>query len=174
MDTPIDAPISTDQPTREEIEKYKADWKRKGFPDLDRGLDRGMALDRGNEHARQMAGEDLLWLAYLRELFADYTGISRYAKEACLGCHAEAGCGHVVNDRVRKGHLRCPNHHTNQECARRIIFESPEFATLLEHLGLDVEYVRKMAKNPANIRTDSLDLLGMRERKPWKKAVANA
>jgi len=159
------------EPTVEEIEGYKQDWKKNGFPDPDYGLQHNGGVDRGNEKTRPVLGEEMLWTAYVRALFDDYRGVPPYAKQPCLDCHEECEpkCGCVVDGRVhrQKWLTHCPNHHTNQDCAKFVLLESPEFAQILEWIGLDVEYFRDRVRQ-GKFRVDSMDIWGHSASKQYK------
>lgn len=129
-------------PTKEEIEGYKADWKKKGFPDFGWGVHKD-SIGGVNEGIRAGSGELSLWTAYLALLVADYLGESSDAEDLCIDCHLDAPCGERKS-MIRAytdptGRLRtirwtgvapmssCPTKHTFQQCAERVLFHDPGF-----------------------------------------------
>src|SRR5262245_55193618 len=77
------------EPTKEEIERYKKEWKENGFPDI--------AFGDPMEHHRvipvqEFSGEHALWGAFFEQLRDDYTGEGFRADRECLECTSRTRC----------------------------------------------------------------------------------
>lgn len=115
-------------PTAQEMEQYKAYWKRRGFPDVkgDARVERGHTVSTGLDYddpSYQPIPERDLWECVLKEAIDDAKGVGMAAFHPC----------------------ECGNRHaTNQTCAR-IWLDSEDFIETCNLLGLEPKYVRKQA-----------------------------
>src|SRR3990167_290249 len=136
--------------TADVIAGYKADWKRRGFPDVNL-TERHKKL-HGNlvDPVSQPINEAWLWVAVILQAISDLQKANSAWKKPCLDCHANQPFGHIEKflklHKTYAGHPfewnTCPYHHTVQQCAARW-FAGPDFEEVCENLNLDASKLRK-------------------------------
>lgn len=160
---PLDYTAST--PTEDEIAQYKADWKRRGFPDA-----KLPDVEQLNSPVYQGPPEYTLWENFFQLLVQDYYERLAYRRarefkeKRRVFQHGVSGyCSCCKDERplwVETGALHDGRpvrvnraKHTNHDCAVYFVEESAHFEEICSWLAIEPEWLRRKIRtmDPAKI-----------------------
>ena len=124
--------------TAEMIERYKAEWKAHGFPDMEYGVTRAGQGTLANDSPATLTPEHWLWIGVILDAIGCIRGTDPTWHKTCKACWFSNGF-----------------EHTNQRCAIAWV-DCLDFAGVCNMLGLEYTYMRRkiFGKGRCNVRTN--------------------
>ena len=116
--------LENQQSDAKAVAGYKAEWKKKGFPDVEPAMgpwSRRQSKACLNDPAYASPPEHTFWLAFLELLVVDIQGSNNWSRKKCT---------------------RTSHNHTNQQCAIEYL-ETAGFREICEWLNLEHEAVKR-------------------------------